>query len=98
MKNENPYNNGRVDFEKIDEKKALNLMKKNIEYFVSALVKMMMVDNFDHFIPSGLKLFAQFFFKNHAVIYQNQKDSSKIYEIFIEWLEKKEIGNDNIPD
>jgi hypothetical protein len=98
MKNENPNNNRLVDFEKIDEKEALNLMKKNIEYFVSASVKMMMVDNFDHFIPSGLRLFAQFFFKNHAAIYQNQKDSNKIYEIFIEWLEKKEIGNDNILD
>ena len=98
MKNKNPNNDEPIAFEKIDEKEALNRMKGNNEYYVSALDKMMMEDNYDHFIPSGLKLFAQFFFKNHAVIYQNQKDSSRIYEIFIEWLEKKEIDNDNILD
>ena len=58
MKNKNLNNDEPIAFEKIDEKEALNRMKGNFEYFVSALVKMMIVDNYDHFIPSGLKLFA----------------------------------------
>ena len=78
-----------IDFEKIDESEALNSMKVDINYFLAAMVKMKMVDNYDHTIPSGLKSFAQFFFSYHEIIYRNQEVPNKIYIIFLEWLNKK---------
>ena len=78
-----------IDFEKIDDADALNRMKVDINYFSAGIVKMMMVDNFDHFIPSGLTSFAQFFFSHHEIINRNQAVPNKNYEIFLEWLNKK---------
>ena len=78
-----------IDFEKIDDADALNQMKVDINYFLAAIVKMMMVDNYDHFIPSGLTSFAQFFFSHHEIIYQYQAVPNKIYKVFLNWLNKK---------
>jgi hypothetical protein len=78
-----------IDFEKIDDVDALNQMKVDIDYFLAAIVKMMMVDNYDHFIPSGLTSFAQFFFSHYEIIYRDQGVPNKNYEIFLEWLNKK---------
>ncbi|MFX1316864.1 MAG: hypothetical protein ACFE9T_13465 [Promethearchaeota archaeon] len=75
-----------MEFENINENEALNQMKFDFEIFLAALVKMKMVDNFDHTLPKGLSSFAKFYFSHHEMIYQNQEDPRKIYGEFLEWL------------
>ena len=89
MEQKNQKENKSIDFDKIDEVDALNQMKVDFNYFLAAMVKMKMVDNFDHIIPSGLSSFAQFFFSYHENIYRNQDVPNKIYKIFLVWLNKK---------
>ncbi len=61
-------------------------MKLDFEIFLAALLKMKMVDNFDHTVPQGLTRFAEFYFSYHEIIYQNQEDPCKIYREFLKWL------------
>ncbi len=89
MEQKNQKENKSIDFDKIDEVDSLNQMKVDINYFLAAIVKMKLVDNFDHTIPSGLTSFAQFFFSYHEIIYRNQEVPNKIYTLFLEWLNKK---------
>ncbi len=89
MEQKNQKENKSIDFDKIDEVDSLNQMKVDLNYFLAAIVKMKLVDNFDHTIPSGLTLFAQFFFSYHEIIYRNQEVPNKIYTLFLEWLNKK---------
>ncbi|MFX1572656.1 MAG: hypothetical protein ACFFB0_07905 [Promethearchaeota archaeon] len=77
-----------IDFENINKDKALNLMKLDFEVFLAALVKMKMVDNFDHTLPNGLSSFAKFYFSYHKLIYKNQEDPHKIYTEFLKWLNR----------
>ena len=89
MGQNNPKEKKSIDFEKIDDADALNQMKVDINYFSAAMVRMKMVDNYDHIIPSGLTSFAQFFFSHHEIMYRNQEVPNKNYRIFLEWLNKK---------
>lgn len=78
-----------IDFEIINEREALKRMKSDFKFFIAALVKMKMVENFDHNVPFGLRLFVDFFYTHHELIYQNQKNPYKIYNSFLKWLEEK---------
>ena len=78
-----------IDFETINEKEAIIQMKTDFDVFTAALVKMKMVDNFDHALPPGLRIFAIFYFSHHKIIYKNQEDSKQIYTEFLKWLKSK---------
>lgn len=88
-----PFKNSKkekkIDFETINERDALIQMKTDFDLFTAALVKMKMVDNFDHFIPSGLKLFVEFFYLYHDFIYKNQENTDTVYTTFLDWLYKQ---------
>lgn len=90
MEQKNPKERQSTNFEKIESIDALNLMKADINYFRDAIVKMKNVDNFDHIIPSGLREFAHFFFSYHDIMYKDQEDPSKLYSVFLDWLDKKD--------
>ena len=77
-----------IDFEQINENEALKLMKSDVNFFTAAITKMKMVDNFDHIVPSGLKLFVEFFYLYHDFIYQNQEKPNKMYSTFLKWLKR----------
>ena len=79
----------KVDFRKIDEIEALLIMKADYKVFSDAMIVMMGVDNFDNFIPSGLRAFSTFFFTNHTFIYENQKNYEIIYFEFLKWIKKE---------
>jgi len=78
-----------INFEKISEIETLNRMKEDIKFFSAAIVKMKMVDNFDHFLPSGLRSFAKFFYSHHDFMYQNSNNHEIIYVEFLKWLGTK---------
>ncbi|MFX1408657.1 MAG: hypothetical protein ACFFBW_17030 [Promethearchaeota archaeon] len=75
-----------IDFEKVNKTEALIRMRSDVTFFLAALVKMKMVDNFDHTLPSGLTSFAEFYFSYHDIIYKNEDVPNKIYSIFLKWL------------
>lgn len=89
MVQKNPKRKESIDFEKFNENEALIQMKLDIDFFLAALVKMKMVDNFNHTFPSGLTLFAEFFFSHHELIYRNQEVPNNIYTEFLKWLSRK---------
>ena len=78
-----------INFWKIDEVEALIKIKSEFNVFSAAMVEMMKVDNFDNFLPSGLRVFSTFFYDNHKLIYENQGNYEKIYFIFLEWMKEE---------
>ncbi|MFX0075385.1 MAG: hypothetical protein ACFE96_08085 [Candidatus Hermodarchaeota archaeon] len=79
-----------IDFWQIDEQEALILMKSDYRVFSAAMIEMMKVDNFDNFLPSGLRTFSSFYYDNHKFIYENHGNFEIIYFEFLKWIEKDE--------
>jgi drug/metabolite transporter (DMT)-like permease len=85
-KSTSSYQKTEPDFNLINQNEAIIQIEDDYNMFIAALVKMKMVDNFDHSIPSGLGIFSRFFFSNHEIIYNNEKNPKKIYSVFLKWL------------
>ncbi|MBN1329268.1 MAG: hypothetical protein JXA54_07320 [Candidatus Heimdallarchaeota archaeon] len=78
-----------IDFAEIKDEVAIDLIKKDFNIFKEAMVKMMLIDNYDQFLPKGLIAFAEFFFLNHENIYHSEQNYKKLYTYFLKWLEHR---------